>query len=61
MAEYVFPECPHCQHKNTFDLEELRRNRGSIHKGKRTIEAFYVNCSNCGRPFTFKTRSKSND
>ena len=45
MAEYVFPECPHCQHKNTFDLEELRRkedHRGVLRQLFQLRQALYV-------------------
>lgn len=56
MSEYVFPRCPHCNHKNTFDLEELRRKSGLAHRAIEETEEFWETCASCGRRFKFRAR-----
>lgn len=58
MPPFVTAECTNakCKHKNRYDLAELRKDSGVIHKGTayrlvETDEELAVTCEKCGRRF----------
>lgn len=58
MPPFVSAECanPKCKHKNRYDLAELKKETGSLHKGTiyRTLESdeeLSVTCEKCGQRF----------
>lgn len=58
MPPFVSAECtnPKCKHKNRYDLAELKKDDGFIHKGTvyRAIESdeeLTVVCEKCGQRF----------
>jgi hypothetical protein len=58
MPPFVSSECtnPKCRHKNRYDLAELKKDAGAIHKGiiYRVIESdeeLIVTCEQCGQRF----------
>ncbi len=59
MAKFVFPKCPHCGHKNSFDLEVLRRDQAVVYRRTGQSEEFRVICAQCGQPFVFKVKGES--
>jgi rRNA maturation protein Nop10 len=69
MPPFLSSECtnPKCRHKNRYDLAELKKDAGSLHKGIvyraiETDEDLIVACQKCGQrfkitvPHTDKTR-----
>jgi len=61
MAQYVFPKCPHCEHKNTFDLEVLGRSAGKVYRKLERVKEYYVDCARCRRSFVIEVGSKSDE
>lgn len=61
MSSFIFPQCPHCGHKNAFDLEELRKESATVFRAVPQEEEFQVMCTRCGRPFVFKVRENADD
>ena len=58
MPPNIFAECtnPKCRHKNRYDLAELKKDAGSLHKGIvyraiETDEDLIVTCEKCGQRF----------
>jgi RNase P subunit RPR2 len=58
MPPYVSAECtnPKCNHKNRYDLAELKKDQGVLHKGTiyraiETDEELVVTCEKCGQRF----------
>lgn len=58
MPPFVSTECPNCQHRNRFDLAELRKNDASLvkdimYRGNEKDDEIVVTCQHCGRKFKF--------
>lgn len=56
MPPFVSAECPHCKHRNRYDLAELKKDGGYAYKGTvyriiKTDEEWSVACQKCGQPF----------
>jgi len=60
MAHYIIRNCPYCGERNSYDLEELRRKRGTIYRGPEE-EEFRVTCHKCGRAFVVIVEGEYND
>jgi hypothetical protein len=58
MPPFVTAECTNakCKHKNRYDVAELKKDGGTIHKGivyraMETDEELTVTCAKCGQRF----------
>ncbi len=56
MPPFISAECPKCNHKNRYDLAELKKDGGYLYKGTvhRLVEAdeeLAVTCEKCGGRF----------
>ncbi len=65
MPPFANTECPHCGHRNRFDLAELRKSDGYIYKGTvfrgaEESEDFSVTCDKCGRLFKLTVKGGKN-
>jgi len=65
MPPFAAVECPHCGHRNRYDLAELKKKDGHINKGivyrsAEQVEEFEVTCDNCGRSFKLTLKGEQN-
>ena len=65
MPPFAPAECPHCRHRNRYDIAELKKKDGHINKGiiYRSVEQdeeFEVTCENCGRSFKLTLKGGRN-
>lgn len=62
MPPFVSTECPNCQHRNRFDLAELKKTNTMVLKNLLLQgigdedEDFSVTCQHCGRKFKFTVK-----
>jgi transcription elongation factor Elf1 len=65
MPPFANAKCPHCGHRNRFDVAELRKSdgyayKGIVFRGAEDNEDFAVTCENCGRSFKLTVKGGEN-
>lgn len=58
MPPFAPADCPHCRHRNRFDIAELRKKDALAYKTvfREVDEEFSVTCENCGRDFKINVK-----